>query len=160
MRSLSKLFSIQLKLWFAWRLWLPLCQVDGRAFWLGRDSETRQEAGKYDDETEDWSKLLAPVISCFITSFYTPQSLEIKDFELRACHSAAQDGRDNTESVSVWLTAFCFWDKYGKRIKCLSKDCGLRTSWSDREPLMLDEIECMYNFNFNSSVPQEVKSSG
>ncbi|CZR69425.1 uncharacterized protein PAC_19325 [Phialocephala subalpina] len=99
---------------------------------------------RYSAEPEQWGKLLIPIVSRFSVSFYLLKSQETKDFWLRACHSAKRDDSGDVESLSGWLTAFCFWDKYGKRICGMNlKDSGFpySTPYSDRKPLTLDDNE-------------------
>lgn len=96
---------------------------------------------KYGGEAEEWSKLLIPIISRFIVSFYLPNSEETKKFWLRACHAVGQDGSGDIETVSGWLTAFCFWDKYGKRISEFVDNRYCKTTYDERSPLTLDKIQ-------------------
>lgn len=74
---------------------------------------------KYGDQTSEWSRLLIPVIKNMIASFDQPNSPEVKDFWLRACYSAGQDGSGSAETLSGWITAFCFWSETGTRTKDL-----------------------------------------
>lgn len=71
---------------------------------------------KYGDQTSEWSRLLIPVIKNMIASFDQPNSPEVKNFWLKACYSAGQDGSGGVETLSGWITAFCFWSETGTRI--------------------------------------------
>lgn len=70
---------------------------------------------KYGDEAMEWSVLLTPILKNIIMSFDYPDSQTVREFWLRACHSGGQHGYTTARYLSGWLTAFCFWDKKGKR---------------------------------------------
>ncbi|KAE9375114.1 hypothetical protein N431DRAFT_530964 [Stipitochalara longipes BDJ] len=99
------------------------------------------ELGRYGKETKDWSALLKPVIKNMVKSFETPKASEIKDFWLKACHQKGQDGSGaDVETISGWLTAFCFWDEKGKRIENADiEGQNSQTPYSERR-LMLDDV--------------------
>lgn len=101
-----------------------------------------QKLSEYGNEVAEWVQLLIPVLRHFIDSFQHPNSEETKYFWLHAAKPAGQNGSMDTETISGWLTAFCFWDKHGKRICTYSKDADSRaqTKDSDRMPLRLDGV--------------------
>lgn len=100
---------------------------------------------KYGAEASEWSKLLVPIIKRMIVSFYLPDSQEIKDFWLRACHSIGTNGSGTQRTVSGWLTAFCFWNKDGRRVELLNDPEHLKwdteTPFSMRKLLVMDGAE-------------------
>lgn len=104
-----------------------------------------QKLPKYGDQPTEWSRLLIPIIENMIASFDQPNSQQVKDFWLQACHSAGRDGSGNgkIETLSGWLTAFCFWDEKGARIAEVSHE-HLRHRGSgkpvDRKRLTLDGV--------------------
>jgi hypothetical protein len=71
---------------------------------------------KYHAEAAEWARLLVPTIDHMVASFDSPDSLDIKDFWLRACHEAGKSFYD-ISTLSGWITAFCFWDEEGNRVK-------------------------------------------
>lgn len=80
-----------------------------------------------------------------IASFDRPDSQQVKDFWLRAYHSAGQDGSGRSrQTFSGWITAFCFWDEDGDLIDSISdeeirwRECGITV---DRKRLILDGTE-------------------
>ncbi|MCJ1468419.1 hypothetical protein MMC07_007047 [Pseudocyphellaria aurata] len=97
-----------------------------------------QALTKYGEQPTEWSRLLIPIIDNMITSFDRPDSQLTKDFWLRTCHSAG--GSMSPATLSGWLTAFCFWDESGVRIKSFSEKQLSRLS-PDRKRLILNEIE-------------------
>ncbi|MCJ1463500.1 hypothetical protein MMC07_002108 [Pseudocyphellaria aurata] len=107
---------------------------------------------KYGDETTEWARLLAPIIQNMIASFDRPNSQQVKDFWLRACHSAGRDGSGNgqVETLSGWITAFCFWSETGTRI---GPDYGVPL---DRKELVLNDIA--YPLIRPKSIPKGVIS--
>jgi hypothetical protein len=102
-----------------------------------------RELHRYGEEAKEWSLLLIPLIENMIKSFDSPDSEEVKNFWLRACYKAGIDGSGaDIETISGWITAFCFWDEKGKRIQRfddLSRE--LQTSYSERKRLVLDGVE-------------------
>ncbi|OCK75456.1 hypothetical protein K432DRAFT_437530 [Lepidopterella palustris CBS 459.81] len=83
---------------------------------------------KYHDEVADWSRILIPTIDHLIASFDHPDSPQIKDFWLRACHEAGH-GLYDISTLSGWVTAFCFWDEDGKRIPQYSDEDLNKERW-------------------------------
>jgi hypothetical protein len=96
---------------------------------------------KYGAEPCEWSKLLVPVIKRMVVSFYLPDSQEIKDFWLRACHSIGTTGSGTERTVSGWLTAFCFWNKDGKRVELLNNSECLK--WNTETPFLMRKLLVM-----------------
>lgn len=65
-------------------------------------------------EPTEFCALLKPVVSRFVQSFDDPTSKEVIDFWQRIAHLDA--GGSGPSYYSGWITAFCFWDKDGKRL--------------------------------------------
>jgi len=99
------------------------------------------ELGRYGKETKEWGAVLKPVIRNMVRSFKKPESAETKEFWLKACHQKGQEGSgDDMETLSGWLTAFCFWDEKGKRIRDADiEEHNLKTPYSERR-LVLDGV--------------------
>jgi hypothetical protein len=105
--------------------------------------------------------LLTKATRAMVQSFDSPESQATKDFWLHACHSGGQDRSCNdTETISGWLSAFCFWDKDGRRIPEIHKDTELRedrsTPFADRKKLALNDIK--YPVIARSAIPISVLS--
>jgi hypothetical protein len=100
----------------------------------------------YGEEAEEWSQLLFPVVERMVTSFDEPDSPRIKDFWLRACHSAGRDGSGDVETLSGWITAFNFWSEKGLRVPKFDESefrstvWGIGTPMEERKPLTLDGV--------------------
>jgi hypothetical protein len=119
-----------------------------------------QKLPKYSHQTGEWSQLLTPIIRHMIATFDEPESQRVKDFWLRACHSAGRDGSGSIETLSGWITAFCFWSEEGKRIPSPSEE-SLQSRWSgasiaERKRLTLDGIT--YPMVRPRDIPQGVVS--
>ncbi|KAK7217892.1 hypothetical protein V2G26_005895 [Clonostachys chloroleuca] len=95
----------------------------------------------YGDEPADWSICLVKVVQKMIESFDKPDDDNVKEFWMRACHVAGQDGSGSIETLSGWLTAFCYWGDDGKPVGDWS-DEALKKSMPkvDRPRLTLDGI--------------------
>ncbi|PTB37321.1 uncharacterized protein TrAFT101_011053 [Trichoderma asperellum] len=71
----------------------------------------------FGDEPEEWSKLLAKVTEKMIETYDHADDQTTKDFWMKAVHKAGWEGSgQGLESLSGWLTAFCFWDGQGTKI--------------------------------------------
>ncbi|KAM0251650.1 hypothetical protein ACHAQJ_008110 [Trichoderma viride] len=71
----------------------------------------------FGDELADWSKLLTKVIEEMIKTYDHPDDQATKDFWMKAVHQAGQEASGRgVDSLSGWITAFCFWDDQGRRI--------------------------------------------
>ncbi|KAF2803379.1 uncharacterized protein BDZ99DRAFT_482218 [Mytilinidion resinicola] len=98
-----------------------------------------EELPRYGKEAKEWSKLLVPIIKRFIATFFIPESQELKDFWLRACHSIGKDGSGDIETYSGWLTAFCFWNDDNDKIKRV-RSFSNSLHGTDRKQLVLDGV--------------------
>jgi hypothetical protein len=73
---------------------------------------------EYGTEPATWSSLLKPVIKRFIATFYLPDSTELKEFWMRALHSAGNPGSDGPlPTLDGWMAAFMYWIKHGDRTR-------------------------------------------
>jgi hypothetical protein len=72
---------------------------------------------EYGEEPTVWSNLLEPVLRRFITTFYIPDSNELKEFWMRAVYSAGKFGSGLSPTFGGWLTAFMYWTKEGGRTR-------------------------------------------
>ncbi|ERF72774.1 hypothetical protein EPUS_09404 [Endocarpon pusillum Z07020] len=115
---------------------------------------------KYGSQPTEWSLLLIPIIKLMVKSFDQPDSQQVKDFWLRACHSAGQDGSLEIETMSGWITAFCFWSEDGTRMMNYSDEAlqGGRSMvpLADRKRLVLDNTA--YPIIRRSGIPNGVVS--
>jgi hypothetical protein len=80
-------------------------------------------------EAADWEMILTrlakfaeygtePVINRFFATFYLPNSTELKEFWMRALHSAGNPGSDGPlPTLDGWMTAFMYWIKHGDRTR-------------------------------------------
>jgi hypothetical protein len=104
-----------------------------------------QELGKYGEEAREWSTLLTPVVKMMIRSFEKPNDEEAKDFWLKAAYRKGQDGSGaDIETISGWITAFCFWDEKGKRVQSVDleiKGRKLTTGFEERGSLVLGGVQ-------------------
>ncbi|KAL7784537.1 hypothetical protein V8C37DRAFT_395775 [Trichoderma ceciliae] len=72
----------------------------------------------FGDEPAEWSKLLAKVVEKMIETYDQPDEQATKDFWMKAVHQAGwEDSGRGLDSLSGWITAFCFWDDEGARIR-------------------------------------------
>ncbi|CUS08755.1 unnamed protein product [Tuber aestivum] len=120
-----------------------------------------QQLPKYGAQTAEWTRLLTPIIQYMIASFSQPTSPDIKNFWLRACHAAGQDGSgDNASTISGWITAFCFFKETGQRTPEYSDEqlgrYESKTSIAERKRLVLGDA--VYPIIHPSSIPKGVVS--
>jgi len=102
-----------------------------------------QRLAKYGPQMTEWTRLLIPIIQHMIASFTQPTSPDIKNFWLRAVHSAGSDGSMGLRTLSGWITALCFFTETGKRTpeytdEYLSTCLGV--SIAERKRLVLGDI--------------------
>ncbi|CAH0020500.1 unnamed protein product, partial [Clonostachys rhizophaga] len=100
-----------------------------------------QVLADYGDEPADWSVRLVKVVEKMIEGFDKPDDDNIKDFWMRACHAAREDGSGWIETLSGWLTAFCYWGEDGKPVGDWSDEALKKLMPKvDRPRLTLDDI--------------------
>ncbi|WYZ42400.1 hypothetical protein EsH8_VI_000099 [Colletotrichum jinshuiense] len=93
---------------------------------------------EFDTATDDqdgasvsqWSHALALVINFMVESFDRPEADDIRDFWMRACHSAGPIMSGGVVTMSGWLTAFCWWRADGSRQKAYD-DAELAGMWHE-----------------------------
>lgn len=119
----------------------PLVTVEGeRSDWEEILTRVRK-LPKYGEATEEWSVLLIPIVKNIINSFENPSSQEVRDFWLHACRAAGRNDSSETETLSGWLSAFCFWDEQGRRVPNISADLlKYGGDLSDRSGLVLNNV--------------------
>ncbi|KAL9595850.1 MAG: hypothetical protein Q9219_006192 [cf. Caloplaca sp. 3 TL-2023] len=109
---------------------------------------------EFGQDTSDWYQLLHPVLSRFVTSFDHPTSAETKDFWQRIAHH--HSGGSGPSYYSGWITAFCFWDRDGKRL-------ARRGRFSSKSPIegvpfhSIEDTEVPPGW---TSVPVEIDENG
>lgn len=97
---------------------------------------------KFGDEATEWSKLLTPIIRGIMVSYECPEVPAARDFWLKACYATGRNGSGDTiETLSGWLSAFCFCDKEGRRICGHTEDELNEREGNviDRRPLELED---------------------
>jgi hypothetical protein len=67
----------------------------------------------FGEEAIQWCKMLAPVIQGMISSFDSPNLVQTKEFWHKACHFDGTDLRNDKETMTGWITTFCFWSDSG-----------------------------------------------
>jgi hypothetical protein len=70
---------------------------------------------EYGTETAEWFTMLEPVLTRFVRAFDAPDSAENLDFWQRVMHYSG--GGSGPTWLSGWITAFCVFDKDGKKIR-------------------------------------------
>lgn len=72
-----------------------------------------EKLATYGNELAAWSKLLIKIAEKMIETFDQPDSQSIKDFWMRAVHQEGANSSSRIETLSGWLTAFCYWNESG-----------------------------------------------
>ena len=67
----------------------------------------------FGEEAIQWCKLFVPVIQGMISSFESPNLAQTKEFWHKACHFDGTDLRNDKETMTGWITTFCFWSDSG-----------------------------------------------
>jgi hypothetical protein len=102
-----------------------------------------QRFSRYGSEPAEWCIYLSKVAEKMIASFDRPDDQDIKDFWMRACHSAGASGSGGVTTLSGWLTAFCFWSEEGKPIHAYSDQDLVNIPMGqgvDRKRLVVDGV--------------------
>ncbi|KAL6886051.1 hypothetical protein GGI43DRAFT_431858 [Trichoderma evansii] len=99
----------------------------------------------FGDETEEWSKLLTKIIEKMIETYDYPDDQTTKDFWMKAVHEAGSEGSwpGGLETLSGWLTAFCFWDSEGQTVHQYTDKELLEyddAKLEDRKRLIIDDV--------------------
>jgi len=64
-------------------------------------------------EAIEWCKLLTPVIKGIISSIESPNLPQTKELWSLSCHFDGVDVGNDKETLTGWITAFCFWSNSG-----------------------------------------------
>ncbi|KAL7908032.1 hypothetical protein GGI35DRAFT_453182 [Trichoderma velutinum] len=110
-------------------------------------------------EPAEWSKLLVKVVEKMIETFDRPDEEATKDFWMKVVHRAGSEGSGGLDTLSGWITAFCFWDNEGKRIRQYADEDMKSFYWDgmeheDRKRLFIDDVE--FPIIRTKTVPQAV----
>lgn len=77
----------------------------------------------------EWVRCLGVAVDGMICSFDRPDDDDdVRDFWMRACHTAGEDGSGDLITLSGWLTAFTWWRADGARQKAFT-DAELAEMW-------------------------------
>ncbi|OPB46187.1 hypothetical protein A0O28_0063080 [Trichoderma guizhouense] len=100
----------------------------------------------FGDEPTEWSKLLVKVVEKMIETFDRPDDEDTKEFWMKAVHRAgAEASGRGIDTLSGWITAFCFWDKEGQKIRQYTDENIKMFSFDgegdeDRKRLVIDDV--------------------
>lgn len=117
-------------------------------------SKRVQKFAQYGTETSLWSTYLGKVLDKMIASFDRPEDPKIKEFWMQACHAAGYEGSGDIETLSGWITAFCFWDEKGMIQAYSDKSLRGLPSEIDHKRLILDDIS--FPIIRRSDIPKSV----
>ncbi|KAH7161125.1 hypothetical protein EDB81DRAFT_334148 [Dactylonectria macrodidyma] len=73
-------------------------------------------------ELRQWVTYLDCVLKYMVAGFDQPEHPEVKDFWMRAAHTAGQRASGGLVTLSGWLTAFCLWQGDGTRTYAFSDE--------------------------------------
>ncbi|EHK50530.1 hypothetical protein TRIATDRAFT_210863 [Trichoderma atroviride IMI 206040] len=85
-----------------------------RADWVHLVQKVEKLA-TYGGELAAWSQLLIKIAEKMVETFDQPDSQSIKDFWMRAVHTEGANSSRRVETLSGWLTAFCYWNEKGTK---------------------------------------------
>ncbi|KAK4034624.1 hypothetical protein C8A01DRAFT_49042 [Parachaetomium inaequale] len=74
------------------------------------------------DETAAWTVRLTKVLEYMVASFDRPDETDVKHFWTRAVHETGANMSGGLETLSGWLTAFCWWKADGRRVQNYSDE--------------------------------------
>ncbi|RFU75202.1 hypothetical protein TARUN_7036 [Trichoderma arundinaceum] len=102
----------------------------------------------FGEEPAEWSKILSKVIEKMIETYDRPDDQITKDFWMKAVHQAGWEASGRgIDSLSGWITAFCFWDDKGTRIHQYTDELlqvllpdELNDKLEDRQRLVIDDV--------------------
>ncbi|KAL7794594.1 hypothetical protein V8C37DRAFT_409123 [Trichoderma ceciliae] len=113
---------------------------------------------RFSSETAEWSVLLSKVVEKMIEAYDRPEATE--DFWMKAVHRTGWEASGlGLESLSGWITAFCFWSEEGFRVhqysdEELQRDTILATGSMDRKRLAMGGVS--FPIIHAEAVPQAV----
>jgi hypothetical protein len=103
-----------------------------------------KKLASFGEELVNWSELLAKVVEKMIEAYDHPDKQTTKDFWMTAAHQAGHEGSGRgVDTLSGWITAFCYWDVEGQRIEDWTDE--KLEDWSmgdqvDRKRLIIDNV--------------------
>ena len=69
----------------------------------------------FGEEAGEWARCLGKAVEGMLGSFDRPEDEQVKEFWMKACHSAGAEGSGEAARLSGWLTAFCWWTAAGSK---------------------------------------------
>ncbi|EHK18284.1 uncharacterized protein TRIVIDRAFT_159064 [Trichoderma virens Gv29-8] len=123
-------------------------------------SERLPRLATFGDEPAEWSKLLVKVVEKMIETFDHPDDEATKEFWMKAVHrTGAEASGRGLDTLSGWITAFCFWNEEGRMINQYSDEYIKLSSFDgegdeDRKRLVIDDV--IFPIIRAKSVPQSV----
>lgn len=81
--------------------------------WQETLRRVEQRVPTFGQQTIEWYRILVPVIKGMILSFESPELPQSKDFWHQSCHFDGTDIGNDKETLTGWITAFCFWSDSG-----------------------------------------------
>lgn len=104
-------------------------------------------------EMLEFGDRLKPIITRFILSFENPDSDQVRSFWNQIAHTC--DMGSGPVYYSGWISAFCFWNLDGTKIKYLEHNPNIESSSgrtrNPQEPLSLDGV--VYNAINSNDIP-------
>jgi hypothetical protein len=87
--------------------------LGGKTDWEEILLRVEERVSTFGQDATQWSKYLAPVIEGMISSFDSPDLPETKEFWRKACHFDGVNLGNDKETLTGWITTFCFWSDSG-----------------------------------------------
>ena len=133
--------------------------------------DIRQRLNKlasFGEEPKQFGQSLTPVLDMFVQTFEASTSEKVIDFWNKACFRG--HGMSGRTPVTGWVTAFCFWDEYGR---LMGRDVPAKldvdeTSSASSAPVQPEEFDMSIYKEINmeklpngfASVPVKVNDNG
>ncbi|KAH6623733.1 hypothetical protein F5144DRAFT_370571 [Chaetomium tenue] len=93
------------------------------------------------EEANSWTIRLTKVLEYMVASFDSPDGAIVKDFWARAVHEATGSMSGGMVTLSGWLTAFCWWEGSGERLRGYTDEELARRHVAGYRRLTLDDVE-------------------
>ncbi|KAK5660211.1 hypothetical protein OQA88_13685 [Cercophora sp. LCS_1] len=101
----------------------------GRDDWVDLVTRAKRLSSDFGAEAAAWCVPLVKVLGMMLAGFDGPDTGEIRDFWMSACHLEKAQGSGSkinlsgteVEKLSGWLTVFCWWDENGRRVKDIER---------------------------------------
>ncbi|KAK7211068.1 hypothetical protein V2G26_018246 [Clonostachys chloroleuca] len=136
-----------LKSYFEYRLTLgcgfPSVTLEGEKSDWEELAKRIQRFGTYGTEPTEWATYLSKILEKMIQSFDKPDAESIKEFWMQTAHAAGYEGSGAVETLSGWISAFCFWDDQGRKIHAFTDEGLEGLLWAtetDRKRLIIDGL--------------------